>query len=122
MKLIDSNIIIYSAHSDYAYLRPLLLNPSHCVSAISKVEVLGFHDLSLKEIRYFESVFALLDVLEVEPPIVHLAIGLRQKRRIKLGDSLIAATALFYDLELNTRNVVDFQPIEELRIANPVLD
>ena len=120
MKLIDSNIIIYSAYTDYAYLRPLVTEPSHYVSSISKVEVLGFHDLNKQEKRYFESVFALLNLLEVNSPIIDLAISLRQQRRIKLGDALIASTAIYHNLELITRNVADFTPIEGLSVANPI--
>ena len=47
------------------------------------------------------------------------AILLRQSRRIKLGDALIAATALLYELLLMTRNVDDFKRVSGLRIINP---
>lgn len=47
------------------------------------------------------------------------AILLRQTRRMKLGDALIAATALLYDLPLVTRNVDDFKHIAGLQIINP---
>jgi predicted nucleic acid-binding protein len=41
---------------------------------------------------------------------------------IKLGDSLVAATALIYELTLVTRNVDDFVGIEGLRVLNPFAD
>jgi predicted nucleic acid-binding protein len=40
---------------------------------------------------------------------------------LKLGDSLIAATAIIYDLTLYTRNIVDFEKIGGLKITNPVI-
>lgn len=40
---------------------------------------------------------------------------------MSLGDSIIAATALVYDLDLYTHNIVDFSSIEELRIVDPIL-
>jgi predicted nucleic acid-binding protein len=47
------------------------------------------------------------------------AVRLRQSKKIELGDSLIAGTALLYDLTLVTRNVDDFLGIEGLRVLNP---
>jgi predicted nucleic acid-binding protein len=67
MKLLDSNIIVYSAYPEYSYLRSLVDNEN-----------------------------------------------------LKLGDALIAATALIYDLELNTRNLKDFESIPEIRLHNPI--
>jgi predicted nucleic acid-binding protein len=43
----------------------------------------------------------------------------RRVRKIKLGDSLVAGTAIVYDLTLVTRNVDDFLGIDGLRILNP---
>lgn len=37
------------------------------------------------------------------------------------GDAIIAATALHHHLELNTRNVSDFDWIPNLRIINPIV-
>ena len=46
---------------------------------------------------------------------------LRQKRKYSLVDALMAATALFYDAELNTNNFADFDKTENLRLFNPLL-
>ena len=48
------------------------------------------------------------------------AIGLRQRRAIRLGDAIIAATALEHDLSLVTRNTDDFEWIDDLSFVNPV--
>ncbi|VEN73119.1 Twitching motility protein PilT (fragment) [Candidatus Desulfarcum epimagneticum] len=39
---------------------------------------------------------------------------------MSLGDSLIAATALVYDLKLATANVKDFLWIKRLEVVNPL--
>lgn len=39
-----------------------------------------------------------------------------------LGDSIIAATAVVYDLSLVTSNSKDFKSIEDLKIINPLED
>lgn len=53
--------------------------------------------------------------------IIEIAIQLKQSRKMSLGDSVIAATALIHDLELYTHNVSDFAGIEGLRIVDPIL-
>ncbi len=39
---------------------------------------------------------------------------------MKLGDALIAATALVHGVELVTRNTADFSGIAGLRVINPL--
>jgi predicted nucleic acid-binding protein len=46
---------------------------------------------------------------------VNLAIGLRQQRKMSLGDALIAATALEHNLTLATHNEGDFSWVPGLR-------
>jgi len=41
-------------------------------------------------------------------------------RKLKLGDALIAATALVHDLELVTHNLADFSWITGLRVVDPM--
>ena len=117
--LLDSNVLIYSAAGANAFLRPLALNRENFASFISKVETLGFHRLDAADEIYFRSLFAVVTLLPVTPNIIDLAVHLRQQRRMSLGDSLIAATALEFDLTLATRNVADFASIPSLAVHNP---
>ncbi|MCF8244559.1 MAG: type II toxin-antitoxin system VapC family toxin [Saprospiraceae bacterium] len=120
MKIIDSNIIIYSANPDFSYLRPLVMDATNFVSAISLVETFGFQNLHPVDEKYFESVFKILQIIEVDRTVLVKAIEVRQKQKIKLGDSLVAATALLHNLELYTRNISDFQKIPGLTVVNPI--
>lgn len=117
--LLDSNLLIYSASAANAFLRPLVLNTTNCASVISKVETLGFHRLDPADEAYFNSLFAILNTLPVTRLIIDRATALRQQKRMTLGDSLIAATALEYELETATRNVSDFSAIVGLTVYNP---
>jgi predicted nucleic acid-binding protein len=47
--LIDSNIIIYAAKSEHDALRTFIIEHTPAVSAISYVEVLGYHLLTEQE-------------------------------------------------------------------------
>jgi hypothetical protein len=67
----------------------------------------------------FESLFTDLHLHEVSLDILRKAAELRRQRRMKLGDSIIAATALAIVGDLVTRNVDDFKHIAGLRIINP---
>jgi len=120
MKLLDSNILIYSQLTEYAYLRPLIFDNDSAVSKITQLEVLGFHRLDGTAKQYFESCFQLLRLLEINGEIIDKAIDLRQKRKMSLGDAVFAATALCTNATLITRNVTDFADISDLNVINPV--
>jgi predicted nucleic acid-binding protein len=117
--LLDSNIIIYSAQPENEFLRRLIAERAPAVSAVSYVEVLGYHRLTVTERRYLEVFFAEARVLPLSQPVLDEAVRLRQAKKIKLGDSLVAGTALLHDLTLVTRNVDDFIGIEGMRVLNP---
>ncbi|MFN7119550.1 MAG: type II toxin-antitoxin system VapC family toxin [Saprospiraceae bacterium] len=119
MKIIDSNIIIYSIDPQYSYLRPLVKNAAHYVSAISKVEVLGFPLTAAEEV-YFDSIFTTLQIIPLDDFVLTKAVELRRYYRLKLGDSLIATSALVFNLELQTRNITDFTRIPGLKVFNPI--
>ncbi|MCA9349486.1 hypothetical protein KC853_00385 [Candidatus Saccharibacteria bacterium] len=48
------------------------------------------------------------------------SIRLRQRYNLSLGDAIIAATALTYQLQLWTANIKDFQSVEGLNLYNPL--
>jgi toxin FitB len=118
--LIDSNIIIYSVQPEYENLRGFIKENHPYVSAVSYVEVLGYHGLTEAERNLFGLFFQEATVLDVMQRVIVKATMLRQQKRMSLGDSLIAGTALENDLTLVTRNVDDFSWIDSLKIINPL--
>ncbi|MEN0003390.1 MAG: type II toxin-antitoxin system VapC family toxin [Bacteroidota bacterium] len=122
MKLIDSNIIIYSAYDQYSYVKELVTNSNNYISAVSVVETLGYYKLSEKDKKYYESIFTVLQLLHITPEVINKSVEIRQAQNIKLGDAIIAATALLYDLELITRNIVDFEGIPGIQVTNPIYE
>ncbi len=120
MKLLDSNLLIYSYQPAFAFLKSLVVNSSNAVSAITKLEVLGFHGVQNQERLYCENAFTILTVLPVDDIILEKAIEIRRQYKLKSMDSLVAATALIYNLELNTRNITDFKNVAGLNLVNPI--
>ena len=119
--LLDSNIIIYAAQSEYAYLRQLIAGYGDAaISAVSLIEIFGYPDLDEEDNRIFQEILRKVRVLAITPDIVALATWLRQQRRIGIGDAIIAATALVHNLTLMTRNTRDFRWIDNLNLYDPM--
>jgi len=118
--LLDSNILIYAAKPGYDAVREFIANDQPIVSIISKVEVLGYHLLTSEQKQRLEQLFAVLPILPVINEVADWAIALRQKRKMSLGDSLIAGTALSFGLTLVTANIRDYAWIEGIELLNPL--
>ncbi|MCF8258547.1 MAG: PIN domain-containing protein [Flavobacteriales bacterium] len=59
-------------------------------------------------------------VLPLDDAVTDRTIALRRKhRRLRLGDAIIAATALTHGLVVLTRNTSDFSMIEGLSVVDP---
>jgi predicted nucleic acid-binding protein len=118
--ILDSNIIIYSVQPAYIPLaRYLQANQAIIkVSLISTLEVLGYNRLITRDKLAFESFFDSVDILPVDKGIITEAIRLRQQRKRSLGDSIIAATGLLYNLPILTNNLPDFMDIPGLEVIS----
>jgi len=120
MILADSNIIIYVTSGQYLELTNWFLDNAPSVSAVSVVEVLGYHKLKSSEKAELEKFFSRLNVLYPTAEEFHQAIELRQRHAMSLGDARIAATALNHGLTLATRNAKDFGWIKSLEVVDPL--
>ena len=107
MRLLDSNIIIYASKPGFAFLRPM---------------VLGYHMLSEVEKEDLEDFFGNTPILPASPAVLDEAVKLRQQRKMKLADALIAATALLFRCTLLTRNISDSDWVPQLSLADPFVN
>ena len=121
MKIIDSNILIYSYKEEFKFLRTLFQDVEMCLSEVSKIETLGFYKIDAEEQQYYKTLFYGINIIQIDTEIVDKAIDLRQKQKMSIGDAIIAATALIYDLEIVTRNTKDFEKIKGLKATNPLV-
>lgn len=117
--LVDSNIIIYAALPEHDALRQFIAEHAPAVSAISYVEVLGYHRLNVAEREALEAFFAAARILPLSDVVLDHAVQLRQQKKMSLGDALVAATAVVHGLTLVTRNTDDFRWIDQLTLLNP---
>jgi predicted nucleic acid-binding protein len=121
--IVDSNVIIdyaanrfNSAGNDFM---EAIFNNDFLISVAVKIEVLGFNDLPTKLIALEEFVNA-ATVIPLDEAVTKQTIELRrQYKKLKLGDAIIAATALVHQLNLVTRNIDDFKHIQGLNLINP---
>ncbi|WP_162417176.1 type II toxin-antitoxin system VapC family toxin [Cyclobacterium roseum] len=120
MYLLDSNILIYSLLPEQQKLRNFLRQKQPVCSIVSKIEVLGYHKLTDGEKAALIKLFANIQVLPLTSEIGDTAIILRQTKKMSLGDSIIAATALIHQAKLLTVNTKDFEWIENLIFSNPI--
>ena len=121
--LIDSNVLIdYMAGlipakgSDFV---ETLFNSQFLISVVTKIEVLGYNDLPHK-MSVMRNFVSLSDILPLNETVTEKTIELKRFfRKMKLGDAIIAATAIVDNLVLITRNVDDFRFIPSLTVLNP---
>lgn len=118
--LLDSNLIIYAAQPEHEALRTLIAREAPFVSAVSKIETLGYHELGEQEKTVLSTFFEVAEVLPVSQGVIASSIQLRQRRRMSLGDAMIAGTALNHDLTLATHNTDDFAWTDSLDIVDPL--
>jgi predicted nucleic acid-binding protein len=117
--LLDSNIVIYAANGSSPKATELAAEPGHAVASITLIEVYGCRNLAPAEQEALDTVFARFEVHDLDRDVVAKAIQLRQTRRMRLGDSIIAATAFCHGLRLATNNTEDFKGIPGLELFNP---
>ena len=117
--IVDSNIIIYASDPLYSYLLDYLSSFKLQTSVISEIEVFGFQKITKEKINELEIFFKNVNVINLETAVIKKSIELKQSKKMSLGDSIIAATALVHQLPLITRNSEDFKHIPDLQLLNP---
>ena len=98
----------------------MIKNSEAACSIISKLEVLGYHKITPEQMKYFNAVFKVIDILPVTDEVINEAIKYRQKKSMTVGDAIIAASAKIHNCILYTNNEEDFVRIKDFKIINPI--
>ena len=118
----DTNILIYAGEPGDVLCLPFVESPDALIASVTRIEVLGFpgfgHLAPERQARLHEIVATTVEA-PLDDEIIRRAIILRQQKKMSLGDSIIAATALEFEVPLVTRNTGDFQHIAGLQLINP---
>lgn len=120
--LIDTNVIIdYTSNlfddKGSAFVEAIF-NTGFTISVVVKIEALGYNEVPAK-MQLLEEFLATATIFPLDDAVTQKTIALKRSKKIKLGDAIIAATALVYNLTLITRNTDDFKNIDGLTVINP---
>ena len=123
-KLIDTNAIIEFVDKSLpeSTIRQLedWIDADECIaSIINKIEVMSFPLMTEENERDFNDFFTVITIVPLSAEIAQLTWQLRRAVKIKLPDAIVAATALYYNLTLITRNANDFKNVPGLTVVNP---
>lgn len=119
MILLDTNIFIYLANGKLDV--SVLKNSDIAFASITKIEALGYSQITSVEQNYLDEIFQECEQIDLTEDIIRMAIKLRQRSKMTLGDSIIAASAIENDYVLWTANTEDFEHIDHLRLHNPLM-
>jgi predicted nucleic acid-binding protein len=121
--ILDTNTVIDyvgdKLPQDSALAMDKLVDDEINISIIVKIETLGFNGED-SEMQKLSDFLGLAKIFYIDDLIADKTIDLRKKyRKLKLGDAIIAATALANNLTLISRNTKDFEDISGLTCVNP---
>ncbi|MBE9465219.1 type II toxin-antitoxin system VapC family toxin [Dyadobacter subterraneus] len=116
--LIDTNTLIDAqthklSENGLRFLADVI-NEDFTISFITYIEFLGYKNAT----KAMEEFIALANVVQIDTVIIDICISLRKTQRIKLADTIIAATALANGYTLITNNEKDFINIKNLDVVN----
>ncbi|MEK7128022.1 MAG: type II toxin-antitoxin system VapC family toxin, partial [Patescibacteria group bacterium] len=93
-----------------------LVNTFYYISVISRVELFSYSEITPEESSSIEAFLGSTRTVLIDNEIAMIAAELRRKYKIKTPDSLVAATAIYTNTSLVTRNTKDFEKIKELKV------
>jgi len=98
---IDTNICIYLLNGD-VILAELLQGQNLYVSIITEMELYAYHGYSATAIQVLDTFLQSVSIINIEEKVKLKTIEIRKASKLKLPDSIIAASALTYKLPLIT--------------------
>lgn len=118
--LIDTNVIIDNFGNKLPVNAKAFLNDLDLtISAVTKIEVLGWLNATQQQLKPLYEFMELVTILPIIDDVIEKTIAIRQTKKIALGDAIIAATAIVYDMVLISRNISDFKNIDNLHVIDP---
>jgi predicted nucleic acid-binding protein len=111
---VDTNILLYFLKGNEEVIE-LIADKDLTISFITELEILSFPNLTKDAETQIKGLLNSCTIIESNQEIKALTIELRQKYKLKLPDTIIAASAYFHKLPLLTADQA-FKKLEELNI------
>ena len=110
--IIDTNILIYILKGN-PKVRYFAQEKGLSVSCITEMEILGKYMISASEKQVIDRFLNRCYIFEIDAQIKQLAVNIKQQKRMKLPDAIIAATAIKNKVILVTADK-DFENVPNL--------
>ena len=110
--LVDTNIVLYSI-AGLKKIEPYINEYNFSVSEITIIELLGVKEIDEFTLQKRKEFIDLCPIYPYNTHIREIVIRLKQKYILKIPDTIIAASALYYDIPLLTADK-EFKKIKEL--------
>jgi len=113
--LLDSNIVIYLSQKKLSINEVFEANKEYYISLVTYMEILSYNFPSKEEEEFIQKLLSLFKIIDITKTIALEVISLKKKRKIKLPDAIIVATALVERAILYT-NDKQLHSVENLNI------
>lgn len=113
--LLDTNVIIFASKQLIDFENLLQEYDEFYVSLITFMEVYGFAFTKQEEKELVDDLFENLEIVEIDTEIANKVVIYRKegRRKIKLPDAIILATAEFIGADLVTNDWDDFKGVDD---------
>lgn len=113
--ILDSNIVIYLSQKKLSIDEVFEDDKDYCISLVTYMEILSYNFPSKEEEAFVRKLLSLFRIIDITKTIAKEVIELKKKRKIKLPDAIIVATAIVENAVLYT-NDKQLHSIENLNI------
>ncbi len=113
--VLDTNIVLYLLAGDET-LSAFLQDKEGYVSIITEMELIGYPDITAKELNQIKGFLEDCTVVDINEEIKQIYSKLRKQYRLKLGDATAAATAIYLDLPFMSADK-GFSKVAELQLT-----
>lgn len=111
--ILDSNVIIEASKKMIDVESTLSPYSQLFISVVSYVEVIGFDFVNTEEKDFILTILSKFPIIDINKDIADIAVEYRKKKKIKLPDAFILATARYLEADLITNNVNDFKDLDD---------
>ncbi len=113
--VLDTNIILYLLAGDKT-IAEFLQDKQGYVSIITELELIGYPDITSKELKQIKSFLEDCTVVDINEEIKQIYTSIRKQYHLKLGDATAAATAIYLDLPFMSADKC-FNKVTELQLT-----